>query len=76
MAAVVTHAPKLTGGVNQLQYVHGVDDVALGGLDDGPCLQAVKTGFLVMGVATLLGLDAHTARWAAVAAIGVRLLGR
>jgi len=76
MAALVTYAPKLTGGVNQLQYVHGVDDVALGGLEDGPYFNVIKTGLLTMGVATLLGLDARTARWTAVVAVGVRLLGR
>jgi hypothetical protein len=71
---IVDRAPQLSRGVQQLQYVG--DAVATGSLTDGPCFEALKTGLVVMGIASLLGVSSETARWAGVAAVGVSLLRR
>lgn len=66
---LIEYAPSQAKGVTTLMAV-GQDEP---GAPRRPITSAVKTGLIVMGVATLLGLSPRTARWLGVAGLGIGL---
>lgn len=71
---VMEYAPAQSRGVTTLMSVGrsdlGQDDAA----QPRPLFTGVKTGLMVMGLATLLGASPSTARWAGVAGLGLGIV--
>ena len=66
---IIEYAPSRSKGVTTLMAV-GEEP---GAPRTGAIVPAVKTGLIVMGVATLLGLSPRAARWLGVAGLGIGL---